>query len=138
MGVPVTEYQTVPLSEVEDGVDVWEVVVRAGGRRRAVDVSDVVAGVVDGDGCGDDFEVRVGDGDVNWIEGDGVMDDESDSTSSSSTRTIFSKNVIVWNVWRFVSRLELSFLYSSNFDVVMMEEMAEPLSRTRKAIAIPL
>ena len=82
--------------------------------------------------------MRVGDGDVDRIEGYGVMDDESDSSSSSTTRTILSKNVIVWDFRRFISRLELSLLNRRNFDVVVMQEVAEPLSRAREAIAIPL
>ena len=138
MGVPIAKYQTIPLGEVEDGVDVRRVVGRDGRRWRTVDVCDVVGGAVDGDGSGDDFKMRIGEIEIDGSEGDGVVDDKGDSSSSSATRTILTQDVVTWNIWSFVPRLQFGFLNGSNFDAVLVKEVAEPLRRSSEAVAVPL
>ena len=95
--IPVAKYQTVAKVVAQNGVDIRQEAARARQRWRAIGVDDGDWRVVY-DGCySQDFCFFVDgsvDGDVEWSEGDGVVDEDGEAVSRSTTRTVPVNEVV--------------------------------------------
>ena len=138
MGVPVAKNKTITIGDVEDGVEVGDVIRRAGGGWRHVGVDDVVVCSVDEYRCGDGFDVRVVGVEIDGSVGNGVMNEQGNSSSSTAARSILTQDVVAWNARILVARLQFSLLNGCDLYIMLMKELGESLRNTSKAIAVPL
>ena len=87
---------------------------------------------------GFDDVVVVDVGRVDGFVGNRVMDEDGNASTTAAPGPIPPQNTIAWYRRIFNIGLQLSFLDTGYFEIVLMQICRETLGRTTESVAIPL